>query len=113
MARPLGWTALAIALFVGAGGAVVVDRVFWDNELKEQLAEKDALLAELNADRDAMRQGMETLQTTNTHMRTLIDEAWKDTAEVARSHSSALEKLRAVIARLEALQKSLEEGGRP
>jgi len=102
-----------IALFVGAGGAVVVDRVFWDNELRVQLAEKDTLLAALNADLDATRKGLDDLKATNATMRTLIDDAWKDTAEVARSHASALEKLRAVIVRLEALQKSLEEGGRP
>jgi len=105
--------ALAIALLVGAAGALVVDRVFWDNELKQQLAERDTLLAGLNADLDSARKGLDAAKATNAAMRKLIDEAWYDTAEVSRSQATTLAKLRAVIARLEVLQKSLEQGGRP
>lgn len=112
MGRLPAWT-MVVALVVGAAGALVVDRVFWDNELKTQLAERDALVAGLNADLETARQGLNDLKTTNAAMRRLIDDTWTDTAVVARSQASSLEKLRAVIARLEALQKSLEQGGRP
>lgn len=74
---------------------------------------ENALLGQLNADLDSARKGLDDVKVTNTAMRSLIDDAWNDTAEVARSHASALEKLRAVVARLEALQKSLGQGDRP
>lgn len=113
MLRPPGWVASSIALVlafaVGAGVALVIDRTLWDHELRQQLAEKEALMAELNAELNTARRGLEALRTTNATMRTLIDDAWQDTSDVARSHASTLEKLRSVIARLEALQGALHE----
>lgn len=112
MLRPPGWVApilaLVLAFAVGAGVILVIDRTLWDQELRQQLAEKDALMADLNAELSTARRGLEALGTTNATMRRLIDDAWNDTSEVARSHSSALEKLRSVIARLEALQEALQ-----
>lgn len=99
--------ALLLAFGLGAAVALLADKLFWDNELKLQLAQREQVIADLQSDLSVLRSGLDTLKTTNDTLRHLIDASLKDAAEVARSNKSSVEKLRGVIVRLEALKASL------
>ena len=96
------------AVSLGAGSVFVIDQWYWQDQLKVQLAEKDRLIADLHKDLDDLRTGLGTLQQTNMAMRNLIDASLKDSGEVARSNKSSVEKLRAIIVRLEQLQTNAQ-----
>lgn len=113
----IGWmVAVLSAALAGAGATFVVEQLYWDNELKVQLAEKDRLIAELNADLVGLREGLGALQKTNADMRRLIDGSLAETADVAKSNQSSLEKVRSIIVRLQKLQteiKASRQGATP
>ena len=101
------------AATLGAGGAFVAQQVYWDHELKVQLAEKDKLIQGLQDDLTGLRTGLGKLQKTNAAMQGLIDASLVDTGEVAKSNQGSLEKLRAIIVRLQRLQNDLKSTGQP
>lgn len=101
---------LASAL-AGAGVVFVADKVYWEQELKVQLAEKDQIIADLNTDLQELRTGLDALGRTNKAMRGLIDASLKDAAEVAKSNRTSVERLRAIIVRLETLSQALAAEG--
>jgi hypothetical protein len=92
---------------VGAGGVAVYDNFYWDKELRTQLAEKDKMMASLNDDIKNLKQGLGTLSDKNAAMLTLIDSSMDDTAALAKSNQSAIEKIQSVIKRLAKLQADL------
>jgi len=103
-------TLVGLVLFgLGAGTASVVESLYWQEQLKVQLAEKDRLVAGLRQDLDQLRSGVGALKETNANMRGLIESSLKDSGDVARSNKSSVEKLRAIIVRLEHLRTDLSE----
>jgi len=98
---------VAAALGLGVGLTVLAENWYWDNELKAQLAQKDELMGELKRELEDLSAGVGALKETNDSMRTLIETSLKESTEVARSNRSSVEKLRAVILRLEALQRAV------
>jgi hypothetical protein len=105
--RVLAAAVLVATFGLGAGTVFVADKISWDKDFALRIAEKDRLLAGLQADLGSLRSELGSLQATNAAMRGLIDASLKDSAEVAQSNRSSVEKLRAVIAKIEALQKAL------
>ncbi len=91
----------------GAVGVIVYDNFYWDKELRVQLAEKDKMLTALRDDIAALKQGLGSLSYKNAAMVTLIDASMDDTAALARSNQSAIEKVQSVIKRLARLQADL------
>lgn len=99
------------AVTLGAGGVFVAEQLYWSNELKVQLAEKDRLMAGLRADIVDLTSGLDSLQQTNAEMQALIEASLTASAEVARSNQSSVEKVRSIIGRLQKLQEALRAQG--
>ena len=98
---------------VGAGTVFVADKIYWDNELKVQIAGKDKMLADLEADRTALRSDMDTLQRLNTEMRAGIVSAMSKASAVVKNAKSAQERLEGVLTQLLVLQAAIEKWEQP
>ena len=97
----------------GAAGWGLYDRFAAERELRGQLAEKDRVIAALNGDVADLRRGLGSLSDKNAALMTLVGTSLEDTAALAKSNQSALEKVQSVIRRLAKLQADLLDAGQP
>lgn len=79
------------------------------SSLQAQLAEKEALMAALSGDISTLRSELGHLKDSNAALLASVEASLSDASAIAKSNRSSLEKLRAVIQRLEALRKAIED----